>query len=490
MNNYQLSIKNYQFYKDSGVEWIGEIPEHWEVKHLKNIVSVKITDGPHETPVFTDDGIPFISAEAIQNGGVNFDSKRGYISKETDGIYSLKCKPRKNDIFIVKSGSTTGKIGYVSTDINFNIWSPLALVRANKVNYSRHLFYFLSSSFFQRQVQMYWSLGTQPNIGMKVLENLQVVIPPLPEQKSIALYLDTKTAQINRKIDLLTQKAKRYEELKRSLINETVTGRRRIDNGELIIDNGGSEIDNGELIMENDGGENCQLSTVNYPLYKAVNYPLYKDSAIEWIGKIPEHWNIKRIKDISYINKKTLTEKTSKDYEFDYIDISSVTYGVRGFVSERMKFGNAPSRAKRVVEKGDTIISTVRTYLKAVTSFEDEISNIIVSTGFAVVSPKKFLSSKYFSYLATSKFLIDKICSLSVGVSYPATNASVIADLLCLVPPMEEQEAIADYLDTKTFQIDQIIQTIRGSIEKQKELRKTLINDVVTGKIKIIDNGE
>ena len=113
---------------------------------------------------------------------------------------------------------------------------------------------------------------------------------------------------------------------------------------------------------------------------------------------------------------------------------------------------------------------------------------MIVSTGFAVISPKKVLKSKYFAYLATSNFLIDKICSLSVGVSYPATNASVIADLLCLVPPLSEQKAIADYLDTKTAQIDQIIQTINTQIEKLKELRKTLINDVVTGKIKVMDN--
>ena len=223
MSNYQLSVKSYPVYKDSGVEWLGDVPEHWEIYHLKNIVSTKITDGPHETPIFTDDGVPFVSAEAIQNGGINFDSKRGYISQETDKIYSLKCKPRRDDIFIVKSGSTTGKIGYVSTDINFNIWSPLALVRANKSNSPLYLSYFLSSSLFQKQVQMNWSFGTQPNIGMKVLENLQVICPPLSEQKSIANYLDTKTAQCDRKIDLLTQKATQYGKLKQSLINETVT---------------------------------------------------------------------------------------------------------------------------------------------------------------------------------------------------------------------------------------------------------------------------
>jgi type I restriction enzyme S subunit len=214
--------------KDSGIEWIGEIPEHWRIYHLKNCVSLKITDGPHETPNFTDNGVPFISAEAIQNGGVNFDSKRGYISEETDKIYALKCKPRRDDIFIVKSGSTTGKIGYVSTDINFNIWSPLALVRANKINYSRYLFYFLSSSFFQKQVQMYWSLGTQPNIGMKVLENLQVIVPPLTEQKEIADYLNTKTSQIDKIIETINTQIEKLKELRKTLINDVVTGKIKV----------------------------------------------------------------------------------------------------------------------------------------------------------------------------------------------------------------------------------------------------------------------
>jgi len=140
----------------------------------------------------------------------------------------LKCKPKKEDIFVVKSGSTTGKIGYVSTDISFNIWSPLALIRANKVNYSRYLYYFLSSSFFQDQVQMYWSFGTQPNIGMKVLENLQVITPPLIEQKVIADYLDTKTAQIDQIIQTINTQIEKLKELRKTLINDVVTGKIKI----------------------------------------------------------------------------------------------------------------------------------------------------------------------------------------------------------------------------------------------------------------------
>ena len=470
MNNYQLSIKNYQFYKDSGVEWIGEIPEHWEVKHLKNIVSVKITDGPHETPVFTDDGIPFISAEAIQNGGVNFDSKRGYISKETDGIYSLKCKPRKNDIFIVKSGSTTGKIGYVSTDINFNIWSPLALVRANKVNYSRHLFYFLSSSFFQRQVQMYWSLGTQPNIGMKVLENLQVVIPPLPEQKSIALYLDTKTAQINRKIDLLTQKAKRYEELKRSLINETVIGKRGIDNGELRIDNGKRE------------DKNCQFSI--------KNYPLYKDSAIEWIGEVPEHWQLKRLKDIgtsiigiTYAPEDALGDKTSGLLVLRSSNIQNGQLSLSDTV-----YVNKKVNPRQIVKKGDILICS-RNGSRALIG-----KNICIDEKTEGQTFGAFMTvyrSKYFRFI--SKFFNSNVFESQSGLFGSSTinqlTVNTLNNFLVILPPLSEQKTIAHYLATKTAHIDLIIQTINTQIEKLKELRKTLINDVVTGKIKVIDNG-
>lgn len=214
--------------KDSGIEWIGEIPEHWKVQHLKNTVSIKITDGPHETPDFIDHGIPFISAEAIQNGGINFEAKRGYISEETDKVYSKKCKPQKDDIFIVKSGSTTGKIGYVSREINFNIWSPLALVRVSKLNHPRYLFYFLSSIYFQQQVQTYWSLGTQPNIGMKVLENLFILNPTFQDQQAIATYLDTKTTQIDQIIQTVNTQVEKLQELRKTLINDVVTGKIKV----------------------------------------------------------------------------------------------------------------------------------------------------------------------------------------------------------------------------------------------------------------------
>lgn len=94
-------------------EFLNEIPESWGKIKLKNLVSLKITDGPHETPDLIDEGIPFISAEAIKNNTIDFTKKRGFISEELHKKYSLKCSPRKNDILIIKSGATTGNSSIV-----------------------------------------------------------------------------------------------------------------------------------------------------------------------------------------------------------------------------------------------------------------------------------------------------------------------------------------------------------------------------------------
>ena len=195
-------MSRYETYKSSEVVWIGDIPQQWKIKRLKDLVNPKITDGPHETPELVDDedGIPFISAEAITENGINYEARGGNISVEQDRIYSLKCKPKRDDIFIVKSGSTTGRIGYVDTDLNFNIWSPLALVRSNNKTSSRFLYHFLSSDCIQRQIQNSWSFGTQPNIGMGVIERLRLAIPEYDEQLTIANYLDDQTQKIDRLI--------------------------------------------------------------------------------------------------------------------------------------------------------------------------------------------------------------------------------------------------------------------------------------------------
>lgn len=118
--------------KSSGVEWLGEVPEHWKYMPIKWLVETPMTDGPHETPEWVDEGVPFVSAEGVFDGRVHLDRSRGMITPELHRQYSKKVCPRRDDIFIVKSGATTGKVGYVDFDDEFNIWSPLALVRCDR----------------------------------------------------------------------------------------------------------------------------------------------------------------------------------------------------------------------------------------------------------------------------------------------------------------------------------------------------------------------
>ena len=118
--------------KDSGVAWLGEVPAHWGVLSIKHLVSTPITDGPHETPGFLDDGIPFVSAEAVSGGFIDFGKIRGFISAEDHQRYCLKYRPQLHDIYMVKSGATTGVTAIVEDETDFNIWSPLAAIRCDR----------------------------------------------------------------------------------------------------------------------------------------------------------------------------------------------------------------------------------------------------------------------------------------------------------------------------------------------------------------------
>ena len=211
--------------KDSGVDWLPEIPANWQLSPLKRIVCTPITDGPHETPEFPLEGIPFVSAEAVQDGRVILSSMRGYISQEDHERYSRKYCPRKNDIFIVKSGSTTGKVAIVDFDEVFNVWSPLAAVRCDlQKALPEFIFFALSSNYFQGLIQVSWSFGTQPNIGMGVIGNLSVVLPPVAEQRLIADFLSIETERMNGLIERAQIAIVRLTEYRQALITSAVTG--------------------------------------------------------------------------------------------------------------------------------------------------------------------------------------------------------------------------------------------------------------------------
>ena len=215
--------------KNSGVDWIGEIPEHWEVTSVKKLLKIPITDGPHTTPQLYDEGIPFISAEAIKNNKIDFSKKRGYISITDHKEFTKKYNPKKNDIYMVKSGATTGNIAMVETDEEFSIWSPLAVFRTNNNRLdARFLFFALQSVYFKKGVELKWSYGTQQNIGMGVLSNLPVIYTSLDEQQTIVEYLERIDSKIAQAIFLKQQEIEKLKEYKTVLIDNVVTGKIKV----------------------------------------------------------------------------------------------------------------------------------------------------------------------------------------------------------------------------------------------------------------------
>lgn len=210
-------------------------------------------------------------------------------------------------------------------------------------------------------------------------------------------------------------------------------------------------------------------------------YPKYKDSGVEWIGEVPEHWGVKPIKFVVSYNDDSLTESESVNTPIRYVDISSVNHEEGISKTEEMLFGNAPSRARRKAKTGDVIISTVRTYLKAVAAVDDNHADCIYSTGFAVLRARpNHIHPSFLKWLALNELFIQAVESHSEGLSYPAINAPVLVGLKSTVPSLPEQTDIAIMLDRETARIDAIIAKKTRFIELLREKRSALITHAVT----------
>lgn len=214
--------------KDSGIEWVDKIPQEWENRKMISILSMRVIDGPHESPELFDTGIPYISANAIENGKIDFSKMRGYISEEYSDLCDLRYKPQKNDILMIKLGATTGQVAIVETDERFNIWVPLAAIRCNSKALPKFVYYALQSDYYLRQMELSWTFGTQQTLGVKTIERLRIILPIYEEQKEIADYLDKKCSEIDELIAKKTSLLSELESYKKSLIYEYVTGKKEV----------------------------------------------------------------------------------------------------------------------------------------------------------------------------------------------------------------------------------------------------------------------
>lgn len=196
---------------------------------------------------------------------------------------------------------------------------------------------------------------------------------------------------------------------------------------------------------------------------------------------LPSDWCCDRLKDVSLINRRSLMSSTDASYEIDYLEISNVDS--RGIVDrsaiEHLPFEDAPSRARRIVHEGATIISSVRPSLRAVAYINVEDQNLICSTGFNVVEPlENVLAPKFLYYYLQSDGATHYFCANATGVGYPAVSDKAFGSVVTPIPPRPEQERIAAFLDEKCAAVDKAIEVKRKQLESIEPQWTNLLHNV------------
>ena len=200
----------------------------------------------------------------------------------------------------------------------------------------------------------------------------------------------------------------------------------------------------------------------------------YKKTELGWI---PEDWEVKRLGELCAIDSENLSNNTSADYVFKYISLENIEQGLlKGFT--QLSFKEAPSRARRIIQKNDVLLATVRPNLLSHYFVKDEVTNWVCSTGFSVLRSKNLWTNKFIFYHLFFKIIMKQIESFITGSNYPAINSSDVKSLKIPLPLLPEQKKIAKILSTW----DEVIEKLNSYIEAKKKLKKALMQKLLTGK--------
>jgi type I restriction enzyme, S subunit len=431
-------VKAYPKYKDSGVPWFGEVPSHWQTPRLGAILKER-----KETNKSND--VTKILSVMKDRGVIPYEEKGKVGNKCSEDITRYKIV-RPDDIVANCMNIVIGSVGLSKYT---GCLSPVyyVLMPRSQEDDSRFFDYVFKIKSFQLSLVRLGNgiMAHRMRIPMELLKCETVPKPPIDEQKVIVEYLDVVNKIIRRYIREKQKVIMLLNEKRRSIINRTVT--------------------------------------------QGIDFNAkFKSSEIDWIGYVPAHWVIKPLKFWVKINQEVLSEDTDDNFEFNYLDIGSVGTGILDRTPEKLIFENAPSRARRILKEGDTIISTVRTYLKAVYFISQKTENLIASTGFAVLTPCANVYPEFLSLVIQSNSFIEQVTANSIGVAYPAIAETKLGALHIAMPlDMSEQVAIVENIKSKTITYDEMIARLKNEIAFIDEYRTRLISDVVTGKVDVRD---
>ncbi len=459
--------KKYDQYKDSGIEWIGEIPKDWIISKIKYLVKEPVSDGPHETPDYVyENGVPFLSVDSIQNGKLVFENCR-QISVGDHKIYRNKSNPEKGDILLGKAASV-GKVAKINVDFPFSIWSPLALIKPNHKINSSYLEYSMKSSYFQIQADLLSNSNTQKNLGMKDINDILVLKPNIKEQQKIASFLDQKTTEIDKIIMKKENLIDQLEKYKKSVITEAVTKGKL---GDKYINEAGELVDEIEM----------------------------RDSGVEWIGEIPEYWDVSKIKYLLMDgNEGIRIGPFGSSLKLEIMDpnFSYKVYGQKHVISDNFEIGSRYINESKFKEMkkyeilpGDILVTMMGTIGKCKVIQNNIEKGIIDSHLIRIrVDLSKILAKFLELTIEKNHYTFEAMKYLSNGTVMSGLNSTIVKDLTVVLPSIRIQDKIINYLNKKIKKINNLIQKTKQSIEKYKEYKKSLIFEAVTGKIDLRDH--
>ena len=435
-------MKRYNTYKDSGADWIGDIPESWNIVKIKFITDIYSGNSLNSDlkEVFqseNEEDLPYVSTKDIDidNNTLNYDN--GLKIPLEDSFY--KVAPRGSFLLCIEGANAGKKLAFVEQDCCF----------VNKLacfNFpNKFLFYYSQSHPFKTQFFNSIS-GLIGGVSISVLKEFISTIPSPKEQTQIANYLDYKTGLIDNIIAQKEELIQKLKEQRQAIINEAVT--------------------------------------------KGLNpNAILKDSGIEWLGEIPEHWVVPKLKFLTlqiidgahftptYVEKGIPFLRVT-DIQSEKINLDKVKFIPESEHLDLIKRCN-PERGDILLSKNGTI---------GITKVIDWDWEFSIFVSLCLIKFNKKLTARYFSHFFNSSIVDQQIKMSSKTTSVTNLHLEKIKELLIAIPTdTNEQIAISDYLDQKLSEFDLILDETFNSIEKLKEYRQSLISEAVTGKIDVRD---
>lgn len=422
-------MREYSEYKDSHIRWIGEVPKHWDVKRLKNSTILNPSFSAQITP---ETIVAYMPMECLRNGVIQervapYKDVAAYTPFQDDDIVMAKVTPCFENGNIAVAKNLQSGYGFGTSEI--------FVIRCQKDTNNQYVFYYLQSDYIKNLgISSMTGTGGLKRVNPYVLNNSVLLSPPKTEQQHIVSFLDEKTAKIDEYIDKKNKEIEALKEWKKALIAHVVTK-----------------------------GLNTNAKM--------------KDSCVSWIGEIPEHWDIRKM-------KYTFTERSEKNHPDEQILCATQNQGVipQTMYSNRVVVVNKGFENLKFVKKGDFVIS-LRSFQGGI---EYAYYQGIISAAYTILYPNKIIDSEYAKHLLKSHQFIELLKTCVTGIREGQNiNYDLLRKKYLPIPPIEEQQEIVEYIDAATTKADKMIVELTNHVESMKEYKQRLIADVVTGKINV-----